>query len=29
MTDSDRDLEYAAKRCEEILGEGASKKRYV
>ena len=29
MTDSDRDLEYAAKRCEDILGDKASKKRYV
>ena len=29
MTDSERDLEMAAKRCDEILGDKASKKRYV
>ena len=29
MTDSERDLELAAKRCDEILGDKASKKRYV
>ena len=28
-TESDRDLEFAARRCDEILGENASKKRYV